>query len=98
MLRNSCPFLTISCPFPPKQLLMALHDLGETELCTKEACHKLAWTLDACLKVRTAAQPFYALHQAVLERPARGCHKLAWMLDAWWKRCLPPSKCAAVRR
>ena len=35
----------------PLQLLMALHDLGETELCTKEACHKLAWTLDACLKV-----------------------------------------------
>lgn len=31
---------------------MALHDLGETELCTKEACHKLAWTLDACLKVK----------------------------------------------
>lgn len=24
---------------------------GETEMCQKEACHKLAWTLDACLKV-----------------------------------------------
>jgi hypothetical protein len=33
------------------QLLMSLHDLGESELCTKESCHKLAWTLDACLKV-----------------------------------------------
>jgi hypothetical protein len=33
------------------QLLMALHDLGETELCSKDPCHKLAWTLDACLKV-----------------------------------------------
>ncbi|PRW60598.1 Negative elongation factor B [Chlorella sorokiniana] len=38
------------------QLLMALHDLGETELCTKEACHKLAWTLDACLKDRKLDQ------------------------------------------
>lgn len=41
--------------FPPiavhPQLLMALHDLGETELCAREGCHKLAWTLDACLKV-----------------------------------------------
>lgn len=36
---------------PRAQLLMALHDLGETELCTREGCHKLAWTLDACLKV-----------------------------------------------
>ena len=42
---------------PDMQLLMALHDLGETELCTKESCHKLAWTLDACLKVRWAWQP-----------------------------------------
>lgn len=33
------------------QLLMALHDAGETDLCQKEPCHKLAWTLDACLKV-----------------------------------------------
>ena len=33
------------------QLLMALHDLGQTELCNKDPCHKLAWTLDACLKV-----------------------------------------------
>lgn len=38
------------------QLLMALHDLGETELCTKESCHKLAWTLDACLKDRKLDQ------------------------------------------
>lgn len=33
------------------QLLMALHDAGSTELLAKEPCHKLAWTLDACLKV-----------------------------------------------
>ncbi|KAI3429855.1 hypothetical protein D9Q98_010166 [Chlorella vulgaris] len=38
------------------QLLMALHDLGETELCVKESCHKLAWTLDACLKDRRLDQ------------------------------------------
>ncbi|GAB4814531.1 hypothetical protein N2152v2_001577 [Parachlorella kessleri] len=27
--------------------------VGETELCQKEPCHKLAWTLDACLKDRS---------------------------------------------
>lgn len=31
------------------QLLMALHDVGEAELCSRDGCHKLAWTLDACL-------------------------------------------------
>uniref|UniRef100_A0A1D1ZVX3 Negative elongation factor B n=1 Tax=Auxenochlorella protothecoides TaxID=3075 RepID=A0A1D1ZVX3_AUXPR len=31
------------------QLLMALHDLGQAELCSRDPCHKLAWTLDACL-------------------------------------------------
>ena len=31
---------------------MALHDAGERELCSREgSSHKLAWTLDACLKV-----------------------------------------------
>lgn len=46
---HACPWRGILTAL---QLLMALHDLGETELCTKESCHKLAWTLDACLKVR----------------------------------------------
>lgn len=32
------------------QLLMALHDVGESRLCTAEPSHKLACTLDACLK------------------------------------------------
>lgn len=37
--------------YPTLQLLMALHDLKETELCSREPCHKMAWTLDACVKV-----------------------------------------------
>ncbi|KAK9806710.1 hypothetical protein WJX72_000208 [[Myrmecia] bisecta] len=51
------------------QLLMALHDAGATELLAKEPCHKLAWTLDACLKERTLnekhareLQNFFALY------------------------------------
>ncbi|BDA45944.1 Negative elongation factor B [Coccomyxa sp. Obi] len=34
------------------QLLMALHDANIIELTSKEPVHKLAWTLDACLKDR----------------------------------------------
>ena len=32
------------------QLLMAMHDAGEMSITSSDACHKLAWTLDACLK------------------------------------------------
>ena len=32
------------------QLLMAIHDAGETGITHGDPCHKLAWTLDACLK------------------------------------------------
>jgi len=35
------------------QLLMSLHDAGETGICASEPCYKLAWTLDACLKDKT---------------------------------------------
>jgi hypothetical protein len=79
---------------------MALHDLGETELCVKESCHKLAWTLDACLKVQTFPSCPPACLPACL--PAglilRDC--LAWQLNcsaaapaAWLGHC----RCAAVR-
>jgi negative elongation factor B len=32
------------------QLLMAMHDAGETSITSGDSCHKLAWTLDACIK------------------------------------------------
>jgi negative elongation factor B len=32
------------------QLLMAMHDAGETSITSGDSCHKLAWTLDACVK------------------------------------------------
>jgi len=32
------------------QLLMSLHDAGETGICSGEPCYKLAWTLDAGFK------------------------------------------------
>lgn len=32
------------------QLLMALHDRKDVELCRTEHCHKLAWIIDACLR------------------------------------------------
>eukprot|EP00899_Mesostigma_viride_P024734 jgi/Mesvir1/5445/Mv15502-RA.3 len=32
------------------QLVMALHDTGAVDLCEYDACHKLAWCLDACLR------------------------------------------------
>jgi len=32
------------------QLLMAMHDAGETNITSGDSCHKLAWTLDACIK------------------------------------------------
>jgi negative elongation factor B len=32
------------------QLLMAMHDAGETNITSGDSCHKLAWTLDACVK------------------------------------------------
>ena len=50
---------------------MALHDLGETELCTKESCHKLAWTLDACLKVGVARHGPRVLRHAAEREAAR---------------------------
>ena len=34
------------------QLLMAFHDKGETELCSKDKCHRLAWLMDACIRDR----------------------------------------------
>ena len=34
------------------QLLMAFHDRGETELCSKDKCHRLAWLMDACIRDR----------------------------------------------
>ncbi|PSC68506.1 Negative elongation factor B [Micractinium conductrix] len=65
------------------QLLMALHDLGETELCTKESCHKLAWTLDACLKdrkldarrLRELANFFQPYEVAEARHAARASHR-----------------------
>lgn len=68
------------------QLLMALHDLGETELCTKESCHKLAWTLDACLKDRkldqrrlrelaNIFQPYEAAEARMRSASARAAHR-----------------------
>lgn len=32
------------------QLLMSLHDSGQTGICAGDPCHKLAWTLDACMR------------------------------------------------
>jgi hypothetical protein len=34
------------------QLLMAYHDAGETELCSADKCHRLAWLMDACIRDR----------------------------------------------
>ena len=34
------------------QLLMALHDEGETDLCAADKCHRLAWLMDACIRDR----------------------------------------------
>jgi len=34
------------------QLLMAYHDDGETDLCSVDKCHRLAWLMDACIRDR----------------------------------------------
>ena len=32
------------------QLLMAYHDAGETDLCSMDKCHRLAWLMDLCVR------------------------------------------------
>ena len=76
------------------QLLMALHDastLGNAaayafkEVCEPDKCHKLAWLLDACLKVRTFPFPEHARAQ----RHASMRYRTATAISGGLKRSAP---------